>query len=189
MTKRKRHNKTTGINTIKRSLESSPTLNKTFLPPHQPDKHSQSRDVSICCYNSGVIFYEWVTALPIKRDSPAPCCLGLSGRTSCFMEDPTHSPCVHLFLWTQSFTELKCTIFLRVWTGTACYELCFGIALCRTISILIIYFVDEILWIPTHSLSCRPGQITVIWLALLELYCINTDTPESIGSTAESVFD
>lgn len=95
------------------------------------------------------------------------------------MEDPTHSPCVHLFLWTQSFTELKCTIFLKVWTGITCCELCFGISLCRTISILIIYFVDEIpfwFWIPTHSLSCRPGrsmqQITVIWLALLELYCI-----------------
>ncbi len=95
------------------------------------------------------------------------------------MEDPTHSPCVHLFLWTQSFTELKCTFFLKVWIGIICCELCFGISLCRTISILIIYFVDEIpfwFWIPTHSLSCRPGrsmqQITVIWLALLELYCI-----------------
>lgn len=62
--KEKEENKTTGINKIRSSQKSSPTLNKKSHPLTNPT--STARDVSFCCYNIAVIFYEWVTALPIK---------------------------------------------------------------------------------------------------------------------------
>lgn len=131
----KRHNKTTGINKIRSSQESSPTLNKKIPPPHKPDKHSQRRLILLLQQCSYIL---WVgnsfTNLMVTHRSL------LFGPlwTHILFYGGSYSPYSLSYSSLRSFvlviTELQNWKLKSLWErkGITCYELWLPVALYKT---------------------------------------------------------